>query len=85
VVENCEGEESKGTVNLTQGIHPEVVGVGACFGRGSRGEPLSKGKSLIGATSGHIAAYVRMKVGKADSNYRSQRSVAMLQTESRQY
>jgi hypothetical protein len=77
VVENCDGETFNGTVKLTQGIHPEVVGVGACFGRWSRGEPLSRGKGIhfnslilhkmgwIDATSGHIDACAPVKVRKA--------------------
>jgi anaerobic selenocysteine-containing dehydrogenase len=77
VVENCEGETFNGTVKLTQGIHPEVVGIGACFGRWSRGEPLSRGKGIhfnsliphrmgwIDATSGHIDACAPVKVRKA--------------------
>jgi anaerobic selenocysteine-containing dehydrogenase len=77
VVENCDGETFNGTVKLTQGIHPEVVGIGACFGRWSRGEPLSRGKGIhfnsliphkmgwIDATSGHIDACAPVKVRKA--------------------
>jgi hypothetical protein len=77
VAENCEGETFNGTAKLTQGIHPEVVGIGACFGRWSRGEPLCRGKGIhfnsliphkmgwIDAMSGHIDACAPVKVRKA--------------------
>jgi molybdopterin-containing oxidoreductase family molybdopterin binding subunit len=77
IVENCEGEEVTGTVRLTQGIHPEVVGVGACFGRFSRGQPAARGKGIhyntllphkmswIDAFSGHLDACAPVRVKKA--------------------
>ncbi|MEK7334833.1 MAG: molybdopterin dinucleotide binding domain-containing protein, partial [Candidatus Binatota bacterium] len=46
IVESCDGEKVTGTVKLTQGIHPEVVGVGACFGRWSHGQPVSRCKGV---------------------------------------
>ena len=57
--------------------HPEVVGIGACFGHWSRGEPLCRGKGIhfnsliphkmgwIDAMSGHIDACAPVKVRKA--------------------
>ncbi len=77
VVESCEGEMFRGTAKLTQGIHPEVVGIGACFGHWSRGEPASRGKGIhynsllphkmewIDAMSGHIDACAPVQVRKA--------------------
>jgi anaerobic selenocysteine-containing dehydrogenase len=77
IVESCEGETFEGRVKLTQGIHPEVLGIGACFGRWSRGEPLSRGKGVhynallphkmgwIDAMSGHIDACAPVRVKKA--------------------
>jgi molybdopterin-containing oxidoreductase family molybdopterin binding subunit len=77
VVESCDGEEVTGRVKLTQGIHPQVVGVAACFGRWSRGEPASRGKGIhyntllphkmewIDAMSGHLDACAPIRVRKA--------------------
>jgi anaerobic selenocysteine-containing dehydrogenase len=77
LVESCEGEKVTGRVKLTQGIHPEVVGVGACFGRWSRGQPAARGKGVhfntllphnmgwIDALSGHIDACAPVRVRKA--------------------
>ncbi len=77
IVESCEGEKVTGTVKLTQGIHPEVVGVGACFGRWSHGQPVSRGKGVnyntllphkmdwIDAFSGHLDACAPIRVSKA--------------------
>lgn len=77
VVESSEGEQVTGRVKVTQGIHPEVVGVGACFGHWSRGEPAARGKgvhyntllphkiSWIDTFSGHLDACAPIKVRKA--------------------
>jgi molybdopterin-containing oxidoreductase family molybdopterin binding subunit len=77
VVEACDGEKVIGTVKVTQGIHPEVVGVGACFGRWSRGQPAARGKGVhyntllphkiawIDTMSGHVDACAPIRVRKA--------------------
>lgn len=77
IVENCEGETFAGTVKLSECIHPEVVGIAACFGRWSRGQPAARGKGVhynsllphrmdwIDAMSGHIDACAPIRVTKA--------------------
>ncbi|MFQ5851396.1 MAG: molybdopterin-dependent oxidoreductase [Candidatus Binatia bacterium] len=76
IVEACDGEKVTGRVKLTQGIHPEVVGVGACFGHWSRGLPTARGKGVhynallphrmawIDVLSGHIDACAPIRVRK---------------------
>ncbi|MBI4525771.1 MAG: molybdopterin-dependent oxidoreductase [Deltaproteobacteria bacterium] len=76
VVESCEGEKATVTVKLTQGIHPDVVGIGACFGRWSHGQSAGRGKGIhyntflphkmswIDAMSGHIDACAPVRVKK---------------------
>ena len=76
-VEACDGEKVTGKVKLTQGIRPEVIGVGACFGRWSRGQPVARGKGVhyntllphsmdwIDTLSGHLDACAPVRVTKA--------------------
>ncbi|HXG52742.1 MAG TPA: molybdopterin-dependent oxidoreductase [candidate division Zixibacteria bacterium] len=77
VVESCDGKRATGTVRLTQGIHPEVLGIAACFGRWSRGEPAARGKgvhynslvphemSWIDTFSGHLDACAPVRIERA--------------------
>jgi anaerobic selenocysteine-containing dehydrogenase len=77
LVEGCDGEEVTGKVKLTQGIHPEVMGIGACFGRWSRSQPVSRGKGVhfnallphkmdwIDTLSAHVDACAPIRVRKA--------------------
>lgn len=77
MVEACDGEKVTGKVKLTQGIHPEVIGVAACFGRWSRGQPAARGKGVhyntllphkmawIDTLSGHLDACAPVRVRKA--------------------
>ncbi|MBI2089834.1 MAG: molybdopterin-dependent oxidoreductase [Deltaproteobacteria bacterium] len=77
IVEACDGEKVTGKVKLTQGIHPEVIGVAACFGRWSRGQPAARGKGVhyntllphkmawVDTLSGHLDACAPVRVRKA--------------------
>jgi anaerobic selenocysteine-containing dehydrogenase len=46
-VENEGGRKVKGRVRLTQGMHPEGLGIGACAGHWSNGMPIAKGKGVF--------------------------------------
>ena len=46
-VENEKGRKVKGRVKLTQGIHPEGLGIGACAGHWGGGMPIAKGKGVF--------------------------------------
>ena len=46
-VENENGRKVKGRIKLTQGIHPEGLGIGACAGHWSDGMPVAKGKGVF--------------------------------------
>ena len=46
-VENEQGRKVKGRVRLTQGIHPEALGVAGCAGHWSAGMPIAKGKGVF--------------------------------------
>ena len=45
-VETETGRKVKGRVKLTQGIHPEGLGIAACAGHWSEGMPVAKGKGV---------------------------------------
>ncbi|MBI4292651.1 MAG: molybdopterin-dependent oxidoreductase [Betaproteobacteria bacterium] len=45
-VETEKGRKVKGRVKLTQGIHPEGLGIAACAGHWSKGMPVAKGKGV---------------------------------------
>jgi hypothetical protein len=38
------GLKVKGKIRLTQGIHPEVVGIASNYGQWAKGKPIAKGK-----------------------------------------
>ena len=46
-VENEKGRRVKGRVKLTEAIHPEALGIGACAGHWSSGMPVAKGKGIF--------------------------------------
>jgi molybdopterin-containing oxidoreductase family molybdopterin binding subunit len=46
-VENEKGRRVKGRLKLTQAIHPEGLGIGACAGHWSDGMPVAKGKGVF--------------------------------------
>jgi molybdopterin-containing oxidoreductase family molybdopterin binding subunit len=46
-VENDHGHKVKGRVRLTQLIHPEGLGVGACAGHWAETMPMAKGKGVL--------------------------------------
>jgi anaerobic selenocysteine-containing dehydrogenase len=46
-VENDHGRKVQGRVRLTQLIHPEGLGVGACAGHWTDGMPRAKGKGIF--------------------------------------
>ena len=46
-VENDAGRKVKGRLKLTQGIHPEGLGVAACAGHWGAGMPVAKGKGVF--------------------------------------
>ncbi|MBI2318675.1 MAG: molybdopterin-dependent oxidoreductase [Betaproteobacteria bacterium] len=46
-VENENGHKVKGRVKLTQGMHPEGLGIGACAGHWGDGMPVAKGKGVF--------------------------------------
>ncbi len=46
-VENEKGRKVKGRIRLTQGIHPEGLGIGTCAGHWSDGMPVAKGKGVF--------------------------------------
>ncbi len=46
-VENDKGHKIKGKVRLTQGMHPEGLGVGACAGHWAARMPVAKGKGIF--------------------------------------
>ena len=46
-VENDAGRKVKGVVKLTQGIHPEGLGIAACAGHWGAGMPMAKGKGVF--------------------------------------
>jgi molybdopterin-containing oxidoreductase family molybdopterin binding subunit len=46
-VENDHGHKVKGRVHLTQLIHPEGLGVGACAGHWADTMPMAKGKGVL--------------------------------------
>ena len=46
-VENEKGHKVQGRVKLTQGIHPEGLGIGACAGHWGEGMPIAKGKGVF--------------------------------------
>ena len=46
-VENETGRKVKGRVKLTQGIHPEGLGIAACAGHWGDGMPRAKGKGVF--------------------------------------
>ena len=46
-VENEHGRKVKGRVRLTQLIHPEGLGIGACAGHWSDKMPRAKGKGVF--------------------------------------
>ena len=46
-VENDHGRKVKGRVHLTQLIHPEGLGIGACAGHWTDGMPRAKGKGIF--------------------------------------
>jgi molybdopterin-containing oxidoreductase family molybdopterin binding subunit len=46
-VENERGRKVQGPVNLTQGIHPEGLGIAACAGHWGEGMPVARGKGVF--------------------------------------
>ena len=46
-VETETGRKVQGRVKLTQGIHPEGLGIGACAGHWGNGMPVAKGKGVF--------------------------------------
>ena len=46
-VETETGRKVQGRVKLTQGIHPEGLGIGACAGHWGDGMPVAKGKGVF--------------------------------------
>jgi molybdopterin-containing oxidoreductase family molybdopterin binding subunit len=46
-IETETGRRVKGRVHLTQAIHPEGVGIGACAGHWGDGMPVAKGKGVF--------------------------------------
>ena len=47
-MENEQGKKVQGRLHLTQGIHPEGLGVGGCAGHwAGRGMPIAKGKGVF--------------------------------------
>jgi len=46
-VENEKGRKVKGRLKLTQAIHPEGLGIGACAGHWGDGMPIAKGKGVF--------------------------------------
>lgn len=46
-VETETGRKVTGRVKLTQGIHPEGVGIAACAGHWGDGMPVAKGKGIL--------------------------------------
>ena len=45
-VETETGRKVQGRVKLTQGIHPEGLGIAACAGHWAQGMPMAKGKGI---------------------------------------
>lgn len=46
-VETSTGRRVEGRVKLTEGIHPEGVGIAACAGHWTRHQPIAKGKGVF--------------------------------------
>ncbi|MBI2162217.1 MAG: molybdopterin-dependent oxidoreductase [Candidatus Rokubacteria bacterium] len=46
-VESATGRRVSGRVKLTEGIHPEGVGIAACAGHWSRHQPVARGKGVF--------------------------------------
>ena len=43
-IESMHGLKVKGKIRLTQGIHPEVLGIASNYGQWAKGKPIAKGK-----------------------------------------
>ena len=71
-----EAGEVEGRIKVTETVHPEVVGIGGCFGRWAVGIPVGKGRgvhfnSLLSGslerrdmTCSAIDACIKVKVSK---------------------
>ncbi|MBI4321393.1 MAG: molybdopterin-dependent oxidoreductase [Chloroflexi bacterium] len=46
-VESVSARRVRGKVKLTEGLHPEALGVGACAGHWSRHQPIARGKGVF--------------------------------------
>jgi len=46
-VETETGRKVRGRVKLTQGVHPEGLGIAACAGHWGAGMPVAKGKGVF--------------------------------------
>jgi len=46
-LENPKGRRVKGHVKLTEGIHPEHIGIGACAGHWTPHQPIARGKGVF--------------------------------------
>ena len=46
-VETATGRRVTGRVKLTEGIHPEGVGIAACAGHWSKHQPIAQGKGVF--------------------------------------
>jgi molybdopterin-containing oxidoreductase family molybdopterin binding subunit len=46
-IENDHGRRIKGRIRVTQGVHPEGLGVAACLGHWGNGMPVAKGKGAF--------------------------------------
>lgn len=76
-IETKEGNKVKGKVKATEGMHPEVLAIGGCFGHWAKGKPIGRGKgvhfnSLLALTpervdmvSAAVDTCVKVKVYKA--------------------
>lgn len=76
-LETAHGPVVEGTAKLTEGIHPEVVGVPGIFGQWAKGRPTALGKGVhsssllrrgldtIDCISGALDHCVRVKIAKA--------------------
>jgi len=43
-IESQHGLKVKGKIRLTQGVHPEVLGIASNYGQWAKGKPIAKGK-----------------------------------------
>ncbi len=46
-VESSYGRKVKGKANLTEGMHPEALGIAACAGHWSKNQPIAMGKGVF--------------------------------------